>query len=364
MERKKLAFIIPSLKVGGAERVVSTLSNELCNVFDITIIVFYKCTPFYTLKSNINVVYCLEAYSPEKSFFSSISTHFKLLYKSYSIIKKEKIDVIIGFMTTANVYSVIISKLTKASCIINERAHPKLDDVNTTWRKIRRKLYPSANKLVLQTDAVKKHYNDFIDASKMEVINNPLSDKLLKQLDSSITKEKYILSVGRLDNTKNQELLIKAFANIKANGWKVKIAGDGIKRDYLKSLIKSLNKEEDIILLGNVSNISEYYNNASIFVFTSNNEGFPNALIEAMCFGVACISTNCEFGPSELIDDAVNGFLIPVNDQLELENKLQTLILDTNLQNTFSTNAMKNTSKFEVDFIGQKWKELIYKVCV
>jgi len=363
LKRKNIAFIIPTLKVGGAERVISTLSNQLNNEFNVTIIVFYKCIPFYTLNKNVNVVFCLDEYNHETNFYSSIKTHVKLLRKIFSTIKNQKIDVIIGFMTTANVYSVIVSKLSNATCIINERANPKLDDVNSSWRKIRKIFYPFSNKLVLQTNAVKEYYKEFIKPSQLEVINNPLSEKIISDLNPSLTKKKIILSVGRLDNTKNQELLIKAFANIKANGWKVNIAGDGIKKDYLKSLIKNLNKEDDIILLGNISNLENYYNTSSIFAFTSNNEGFPNALIEAMCFGLACISTNCEYGPSELIEDSENGFLIPVNDQMELEKKLQLLMSNTKLRNQFSRNAMRSNSKFRANFIAKKWKELIYKVC-
>ena len=80
-------------------------------------------------------------------------------------------------MTTANVYSVIVSKLSNATCIINERANPKLDDVNSSWRKIRKIFYPISNKLVLQTNAVKEYYKEFIKPSQLEVINNPLSEK-------------------------------------------------------------------------------------------------------------------------------------------------------------------------------------------
>ena len=166
-----------------------------------------------------------------------------------------------------------------------------------------------------------------------------------------------------MDSQKNQELLIRAFSNIKRKDWKLLLIGEGQLRSHYEKLIIDLKIEESIKLVGNVQDVSKYYNTAKIFVLPSNFEGFPNALIEAMSFGLACIATNCPSGPSEIIKDNENGFLIPVNDQMDLEKKLQLLIDNSELQKQFSLKAVESTALFDAAYIADNWKELIYKVC-
>src|SRR5690606_22940547 len=113
--------------------------------------------------------------------------------------------------------------------------------------------------------------------------------------------------------------------NIKNEDWALHIIGDGVNRNAYESLIKSLNIEHKVKLLGNKTNVDTYYNESSVFVFTSRFEGFPNALTEAMYFGLPSISTDCPSGPSELITDGYNGFLISVEDQQALEVQLKKL---------------------------------------
>ena len=119
MNKKRLAFIIPSLKAGGAERVVSTLANELIKDFDVLIIVLYKCDPFYKLDNAIRVEFCKTYYNKNLSTFQSIQNHYKLILKILKFVKHYKPNLLIGFMTTANVYAIIVSKIKKVPSIIS-----------------------------------------------------------------------------------------------------------------------------------------------------------------------------------------------------------------------------------------------------
>ena len=124
---------------------------------------------------------------------------------------------------------------------------------------------------------------------------------------------------------------------------------------------KQVSQIDKIKIISKVKNIHQYYNEASIFVFTSKTEGFPNALLEAMHYGLPCISTDCNFGPSDLINDGVNGYLIPVDNQLELTTKLSCLIEDENLQKQFSKTAKESTKKYISKNVLDQWESLINK---
>ena len=362
MKRKKLAFIIPSLKAGGAERVVSTLTNQLINDFDIVIVVLYTCKPFYNLDTKIKVVFCKDVYNNNPSFFQSITNHFKLINTSRKLISNANADIIIGFTTIANIYSVLIAKQLRIPSIISERIHPQFGSISNFWVKVRKFVYPKTDALVIQTKDIKTYFNTLIKAEKVKIINNPLAEELVEQRNLQTTKKNHIICVGRLEDQKNQELLIRAFANIERNDYKLLLIGEGNKKEHYKNLVNSLKLNDSVDFIGNVKDISTYYNSAKIFVLPSNYEGFPNALIEAMYYGLPCIATNCPSGPSEIINDGENGFLIPVKDQLHLEKKLALLINNTGLQIQFKEKAIESTTIFEAEFIANKWKKLIYKV--
>lgn len=361
-KKSNVAFVISSLNAGGAERVVTNLANELVNSFDITIILLYKCTPFYKLDKKISVVYCSETYNPNPNIFQSIKNHFTLFSSILKILKEKQIDISIGFMTTSNIYLSFASKLNSKPCIISERIHPDHYHLSRFWNKIRKIAYPFAHFLVVQTESIKEYFEPFINSEKIKIIKNPLSTELIEKRKSYSIKKNIILNVGRLDRQKHQDLLIRAFFNLNNDNWEVVLVGEGPLRNEYENLIHTLGLDQKISLIGNVTNIEDYYNNASIFVFTSRYEGFPNALTEAMYFGLPCISTDCPSGPSEIIQSGKNGFLISVEDQYHLEIKLETLMADENLRQKFSRNAIESTIEFQPQVISTIWENLINKV--
>jgi len=357
--RKKIIFIIPSLTSGGAERVVTTLANELVQDFDVKIIQLYKSQPFYKLNKNIKLDHCRESFDPNFTIYRSITNHFFMVRNIYKILKHHS-DVTIGFTTTSNIYTVIASRLLKKPCIISERNNPSYSISNKYWNFIRKKIYPFADKIIVQTEDIKKYYLKTIGSDKLKILSNPIDPELTKHRnDNVIQKENIILNVGRLNEQKNQELLIKAFSNIPHIGWKLLIVGEGNQRKLYQKIIIELSEQENIRLLGRINSIHEEYSKAKVFAFTSNYEGFPNALIEAMYFGLPCVSTDCPTGPSELIEDNKNGFLIPMNNQKILEKKLTKLMNDEKLRKIFGENAKSRASVFEASIIADKWRDLI-----
>ena len=359
MSKKTLSFVIGSLSSGGAERVISNLSNELIERFEIIIITFTGTEPFYNLDNRIKIIACYETLEQPTSIIKSFNLNYKLTTRVFEIFKHNRVDIAVGFITSANIITVIAAKLYGIPCIISERNNPLIEEVPRFWRLLRSIFYPLADKIVLQTEGVKKIYDKKIKSSKLIILPNPIASELSNARDDSSIKEQLIITVGRLDKNKSHEDLINAFSTIEQLNWKLQIIGDGDKKDALIGLINDLQLSERVSIISKVKSIEKYYNKASIFVFTSKTEGFPNALLEAMHFGIPSISTDCNFGPSELIQDGVNGYLVPINQVTLLKDKLYRLMCDTELRSKFSKRSKISTIAYESKNVVCQWEELL-----
>lgn len=361
MTRRRIAFIIHSLGPGGAERVVSELANNLSNEYDTTIITLVGGTPFYKLNPNIRLIHCSKEMKRSSNMFQSTYNGFGRVATIIKNLKKYNIELAISFMTTANIYAIWASKITSIPCIISERANHEINILPKSLQKIRNFSYKFCNYLVVQTEGNKKFYHNILPNKKILVIQNPVGESLrtLRNLSNDSKKKNTILNVGSFKPGKGQELLIKAFSSIPHDDWQIIFAGEGPCKNTNLALVQNLNLVDKIQFVGNKTNIDEYYNSATIFVFTSEHEGFPNALLEALYFGVPCISTNCPYGPSDLITDGENGFLIPVGNQKMLEKRLIELMSNVDLRNQFTKKALSSTVKFEMELIANNWKKYI-----
>ncbi|MCD7716795.1 MAG: glycosyltransferase [Lachnospiraceae bacterium] len=252
---------------------------------------------------------------------------------------------------------------TNIPYIISERNDP----MNFAGKKITKFLYQlcmkNANGVVFQTKDVQKYYKGRING-KNRVIYNPL---IIEEFPDNLSdkKNKTIVTVGRLHPQKNQQLLIKAFYEVykKYPEYRLEIYGEGESRKELETLINRLNMQEHIFLMGVKPNVLEYVNRAEIFVLSSNYEGMPNSLIEALALGIPCVSTNCPCGgPRELIHDHVNGSLVPVNDKTMLVAALVELISKPQLRNQYSKESIKIRETLAGKRIFEEWRNFCEEI--
>lgn len=347
MTKKKIAFVVSSFSSGGAERVISNISNVLVEKFEIIIITSIKSQPFYNLDERINVVACTDEISQSLSIFQSLKLNFLLTRRIYQILKKEKVSLVIGFITSTNIISTNVAKILGIPCIISERNNPLVEDVQKFWVILRKFVYLLSDRIVLQTQGVKKIYEKKIQPDKLIILPNPIASELSQQRDDNVVKENLIITVGRLDKNKCHDDIIKAFGSLEIENWKLLIIVEGSKKQELIALIDELQLSHKIKIISKVKRIDKYYNKSSIFVFASKTEGFPNALLEAMHFGLPCISTDCDFGPSDLIDDGINGYLVPVNQVTALKERFSQLINNEELRRAFSTKSKFATENYQ-----------------
>ncbi|MBT2163200.1 glycosyltransferase family 4 protein [Zobellia barbeyronii] len=358
MSKTSIAFIIGTLNSGGAERVVSTLSNEFAKKYRVTIITFVDFEPFYKLDDKIKVLSCYPKSKKSANAIQGVINNYGLYKKISKFIKEEKIELCIGFLTSSNIMAVLASRANNIPVIISERINPNATKKSFIWDKLRRYVYPKADFIIIQTEIIKSFFSSWVNNSKLIILPNPLSPDLKLPI-SSDTRSNVILNIGRLTDQKGQDVLIKIFSKLNPVNWQLIIVGEGPKRREYEDLIKDLKMTDKILLVGRQSNISKFYNNSKIFAFSSRFEGFPNALIEAMHMGVPCISTDCPTGPSELITDGENGFLVKMDNPLEMEDKLKQLLYDKQLREKFSLAANSTVLKFSIKNVAGQWDDVI-----
>lgn len=357
----KILFNIGSLEKGGAERVVANLSNYLIKDNEITIITTLKKKVEYKLDKKIKI----EELERKCDNYSNIFIkNFRRLKRMKNIIKKDNPEMIVSFLPEP-CFRILFLKLfnRKLKVIISVRNDPKIEYKSITRKILMKCLYPLADGIVFQTKEAKEFFNKKIQ-KKSVIIPNPIGEKFLNTHIEE-KKKNIIINVGRLEKQKNQEMLIRAFANISQDipNYILEIYGDGTLRNDLSNIISSLNMNTKIFLKGNVNDIENKMNEADIFVLSSKYEGMPNSLMEAMSMGMTCISTDCPCGgPRFLIKNFKNGILIEEGKQKELEEILKKIIKDNKLKQQIKKNAINIRQILNPNLINEKWYKYIKEV--
>jgi len=351
----KILLFIHSLETGGAERVMSLLSNEWAeHGYSISIVTLTSSNKsFYKLHDSIEVI-PLDVASESQGVKDTIIGN----YKRISAIKKAILtinpDIVIAFMTTTNILSTLAAKLAKKPIIIAE--HSNFYFVTSkAWRLLRRIIYPFSNALIVLTEHDREKYDYH---SNVHVIPNPL---VLEHNHKNIQRQKMILAVGRLDTNKGFDQLLKAFSQLNAKEWHVVILGEGPERSNLEKKILEYNLEKNVFMPGRVTDVEEYYKKASIFVLSSKSEGFPMALCEAMGYGCASVAFDCLTGPSDIIENKKNGILVEVGNIDKLSESIQYLIDQPKEREELGKNAKNIISELNIDKITIKWHKIINK---
>lgn len=347
---KRVAFIIGSMGKGGAERVISILSNAYIKKgWQVDIIMLLGNSVEYQLSDSINVV----DLSTGKNKIKSIPSWYRNLRK---YAKYNNPNVMIAFSAMMYFTTLFSTIGLDTPLIVTERSDPysdgrsKLIDILTNW------LYPKARIVVLQTKRAKSYFSDKVKANSV-IIPNPIEVKTY----ASSKPAKKIVNVGRLIEAKNQKLLINSFYRISKEfpEYNLHIYGDGVLYDDLKKQINRLGIHNRVFLEGNVANIHDVISDAEFFVLSSNYEGLSNALLEAMMMGIPCISTNCA-GSDEYIIDGTSGYLFPVGDEGLLYDAMKKMIINDSIRKEFSMKAQEVVSKCNIENILQMWDRFIY----
>ena len=355
----KIDFYISSLSSGGAEHVLTNLAADFAEKgHDVCIASYEKRPQFYAVNSQVKV----------NKYDNSKHNKFIELIKDFNAtrrqLKERKSQVAISFLSRCNIMLIIAGLFSKTKIIVCDRnnllrKYPKYVFTLSCW------VYALADAVCVQTNEMKSFYPQYLQ-KKMYVLENPLDfDEMQKQLRAdNLHKENSVISVGRLEKQKDFVSLIRAFEIVAKSfpDWKLKIFGQGNRRDELQRLIDDLHLACQVELCGVTHTPFLEMKKSKIFVLSSFYEGFPNVLCEAMHAGLPCISTRCACGPSDLINDGENGYLVEIGDVSAMANRIISLIEDKDLRDRLGNSAERSVDRLERGIICEKWIQMAFQV--
>lgn len=350
---KSVVFITSCLGIGGAERVVSILASHFSNMeVKVTILAVLKPDRDYLIDEK--VVYKYVGVNGSK-----ISKTIKTMWNIRRELDRINPDAIFSFLVLPNILSIWATRFTGYKLIISERNDPYVSPANKWFRKIRDFSYTFADGYVFQTPDAKEYFKKKIGDNSV-IIPNPIKKDMLEPYCGN--RDKRIVAVGRLLPQKNLIMLLDAFTEFHKlfPDWSVEFYGDGVERQELERYSVSTSAINNIHFMGYCTDVHEKIRTAGMYVSTSNYEGISNSMLEALALGIPTIVTDCPIGGARMvINDGVNGFLIPVNDSKMLSQRMREIAENDSLANMFSCNAAKIREKYGECDIAKQWLKLV-----
>lgn len=309
---KKFMFVTTTMFGGGAERVISLLSSAVAEQGnEVCILKYYQVNDEYLTSNKIKVINMSNGYLTD---YRKIS-YLEKVKRIRRIIREEKPDVVIPFLSQVAICTEIAAVGLSANTVQSIRIDPASGPTNKLQRFLRDLLVYRSKCTFVQNQAQKAYFPKKYH-HKIHVLFNPISENLLSATWNPPKNQFVVCGIGRLEQQKNFKLLMDAFKLAFSNTPEavLRIYGEGAQREELYNYAQKCGIDDRIQMMGRCNDIQSVYENSSLFVLSSNFEGMPNTLLEAMAVGVPCISTDCPTGPRDLIDHGENGLLVPVAD--------------------------------------------------
>lgn len=362
---KSICFIAPSLQMGGIERAMSTFANYFISIgIEVHYVTLFPFEPFFELHKHVKVYLPPYAFPRTgRSIFQTVSYYVRMLSPLNGhikrVIKEVEPDAVICFGDWFPHLVMIQLRSLDIPLFYSNRSNPniKYSLLQEAFRQIAYKIAPPAG-IIAQTTAAKARKKRILaDKVPVEVIPNPVRD--IK--GDNIVKENWVVSVGRLHLEKGFVRLMESFRHVSSEGWKLVLVGSGMHATEIKAKAQELGIVDRIIFTGKVRDIDTLLLRSKIFVLSSHNEGYPNALCEAMSAGLACISFDIVAGPKDIIRDDENGFLVADDNLNIMTDKIQYLInnadererLGNEARNIIQTNRIDNIGNRVLRFISE-----------
>lgn len=356
--RLNIVFIAYLKGFGGAENMIIRVANAMAlRNHEVTLISLVSHKMCYPIAPQIHHIQVADKGNNKLS----------LIYNRYLLIKAFlsgiRPDLVVNFWLQPAYLTAFYSSRLGFRDIYSERGDPGDKEYSGILSILRRMTFSKLDGFVFQSHAARRYFND-IPLENVCVIPNPVSiDQTLRRDPNKI--QKTIVNIGRLCPQKNQSLLIEAFKLVvdKFPDYTLEIYGTGELGESLQNKIDSLGLKGKVRLAGVYSNIHARIVNASVFVLSSDYEGMPNALMEAMALGIPCVTTDyAPGGVREFINNGVNGLIVEKNNVQALADGIKLLLNDYDQALEYGSKAKNILNTHSVDFIMDKWEECFRSV--
>lgn len=352
-----VVFVILSLFGGGAERVVSILASNLAEIgWNVHLVIYQTKDREYPISSRVKLhrLHDFQKLNP-------VLRRIKYLTSIRNIVTSANADVVIPFLAIPTVHTYLAVRRLNCRLITTVRNNPNLYPSNSILRNLVNFCTKHSYAVMYQTEEQRRYFEKNLNGF---VVHNPVNPAMLKAEYQYRDTVQTISTFGRLDTQKNHKLLIEAFARLlqENDNIRLKIYGEGDGKKELQEYINHLGVSYQVELMGNTDKVLEKMQECDLFVLSSDYEGLPNALIEAMAVGVPCIATECPTGPKDLLGDNQCGILVPVRDVDSLVAAMKKMIDNHQIRKMFGMNAkLRIESQYSIEkVISSLEKGIIY----
>jgi glycosyltransferase involved in cell wall biosynthesis len=365
-ERPHVMLVISSLGAGGAERVITELAEFLvAKDYPVTLVTLEgDREDHYRLSPDVRRVR-LDIMWESSGFVESIAGMLRRLRVIRRAVRTSGADVVVSFVDMTNIRVLLALIGTRIPVIIAERTDPRRHQIGSAWDKLRRRSYPFAARLVVQTAGVAAWARTWLPADKVEIVPNAVrSPSVGTNRPAGLPHGNIVMGMGRLSHEKGFDRLLQAYhdSGLFEKGWFLVILGEGPQRYNLSVLAERLGITDRFLLPGLQVNPDAWLRHADIFALTSRYEGFPNVLIEAMQCARACIAFACDSGPADLIQHQHDGWLVPADDVPAFAEALRVLADNSILRQTLGESATEISNRLTGDAVYGQWQAICDEV--
>lgn len=356
------ALLIGALGKGGSERVLVNLADFLVkNGHQVTMVTQYKKENEYPLNPEVKRI--ISDITAEETAGNRVINFYRRFRKLRNTWKQEKPEVILSFIGKNNMMAILTSWFLHIPVVVSVRGEPTAEYYTRWMQKASRFLFRFAAGIILQTGKSMEFFPQEVQR-KAVVLNNPVDPMFFRERYRG-ERDKTIVAVGRVDENKNHKMLIDAFAGIAEQfpQYSLYIYGEGELREHLKQYTEDIGLAGRVFLPGNTDNVADAIYRSRIFCLSSDTEGMPNTLIEAMLMGLTVVATDCPCGGcAELISHQENGLLTPVRNASKMKENLHFLLNNLQIADKMGEKASGIQASYDPATIGKIWENYLKSV--
>ncbi len=366
----KILFFTNSLAGGGAERAAATLANHWARLgWQVTVVTLAPAVEdFYLLDPQVRRI-ALDLAGASDGVLDALRQNLRRVAVLRRVLAELRPAVAVALMSTPNVLLALAAWGRADICTIgSERCFPPHFPLGRAWSALRRRGYGRLDAVVAQTSECAAWLGAHSNAERVAVIPNAVSWPLPRHAPRVAPEavcgrdRKILLAVGRFEQVKNFGALIGAFAAIAQRNpaWDLVILGEGPQRPRLEQAVRDAGLEARIRLPGIAGNVGDWYAGADLYAMSSESEGFPNTLAEALAHGLPAVSFDCDTGPRDIIRHGLDGLLVPPGDLEGLGRALERLMSDAALRACFAQRAPEARERFSTARVARMWEDLFH----